>query len=69
MRDFRKYEVWQLSHQLTLNVYKISRNFPKEEIFGLLLKLEEVLLLLDIIFLKEVVEILIKNLLILSILH
>ena len=35
MRDFRKYEVWQLSHQLTLNVYKISRNFPKEEIFGL----------------------------------
>ena len=35
MRDFRKYEVWQLSHQSTLNVYKISRNFPKEEIFGL----------------------------------
>ena len=35
MRDFRKYEVCQLSHQLTLNVYKISRNFPKEEIFGL----------------------------------
>ena len=35
MRDFRKYEVWQLSHQLTLNDYKISRNFPKEEIFGL----------------------------------
>lgn len=35
MRDFKKFEVWQISHQLTLKVYKISRNFPKEEVFGL----------------------------------
>lgn len=35
MRDFRKYEVWQLSHQLTLKIYKISEDFPKSEIFGL----------------------------------
>lgn len=34
MRDFKKFEVWQLSHQLTLKIYKISKDFPKEEIFG-----------------------------------
>ncbi len=35
MRDFKKFEVWQLSHQLTLKIYTSTRNFPKEEIFGL----------------------------------
>lgn len=28
-------EVWKLAHQLTLNVYKISKNFPSSEIYGL----------------------------------
>jgi four helix bundle protein len=35
MQDFRKLLVWQKSHQLTLEVYKISRKYPKEEIYGL----------------------------------
>ncbi|RQP11864.1 MAG: four helix bundle protein [Chryseobacterium sp.] len=35
MRDFRKFEVWQLSHIITLKVYELSRNFPREELFGL----------------------------------
>ena len=35
MRDFKKFEVWQLSHQLTLKIYTSTRSFPKEEIFGL----------------------------------
>jgi four helix bundle protein len=35
MRDFKKFEVWQLSHQLTLKIYTSTQNFPKEEIFGL----------------------------------
>jgi four helix bundle protein len=35
MRDFKKYDIWQLSHSLTLEVYKITSNFPKEEIYGL----------------------------------
>lgn len=35
MRDFKKYEVWQLSHQFCLEVYKISKSFPKEELYGL----------------------------------
>ncbi|MBO7277929.1 MAG: four helix bundle protein [Bacteroidales bacterium] len=35
MRDFHKLIIWQRSHQLTLAIYRISKSFPKEEIFGL----------------------------------
>lgn len=35
MRDFKKFEVWQLSHQITLKIYTSTKTFPKEEIFGL----------------------------------
>jgi four helix bundle protein len=35
MRDFKKYDVWQLSHSLTLAVYKVTSDFPKEELYGL----------------------------------
>ncbi|MFZ5994609.1 MAG: four helix bundle protein [Thermodesulfobacteriota bacterium] len=35
MGDFKKLKVWQKSHAVTLAVYKASRKFPKEEIYGL----------------------------------
>ena len=35
MRDFHKLMIWQRSHRLTLEIYKISKTFPKSEIFGL----------------------------------
>ena len=35
MRDFRKLKIWQRSHNLTLDVYKTTANFPKEERYGL----------------------------------
>jgi four helix bundle protein len=35
MQDFRNLKVWDRSHQLVLNVYRITRKFPKEEIYGL----------------------------------
>ena len=35
MRDFKKYDIWNLSHEFTLEVYSISNTFPKEEIYGL----------------------------------
>ena len=35
MRDFKKYDIWQLGHSLTLQVYKITATFPKEELCGL----------------------------------
>ncbi len=35
MQDFRKLEVWKVSHQLTVRLYRLTRVFPKEELFGL----------------------------------
>ena len=35
MRDYKKYDIWKLSHFLTLEIYKITENYPKEEVFGL----------------------------------
>ena len=35
MQDFKKLSVWEKSHHLTLDIYKTTRNFPKEEIYGL----------------------------------
>ena len=35
MQDFRNLQVWQKSHELTLLVYRLTIDFPKDEIFGL----------------------------------
>lgn len=35
MKDFRKLTVWQRSHELTLAVYRATKRFPKDELFGL----------------------------------
>lgn len=35
MRNFRKYQVWELGHQIALDVYKLTSSFPKEEQYGL----------------------------------
>ena len=35
MKDFRQLKVWEKSHQLALAVYKATREFPKEELYGL----------------------------------
>jgi four helix bundle protein len=35
MKDFRDLKVWERAHQLTLDVYKTTSGFPREELFGL----------------------------------
>jgi four helix bundle protein len=35
MQDFRNLKVWQKSHSLTLELYKVTESFPGTEIFGL----------------------------------
>lgn len=35
MRDFRQLRVWEESHSLTLLIYQITKDFPKEELFAL----------------------------------
>ena len=34
-RQFEDLVVWQKSHALTLRVYKVTKQFPREELFGL----------------------------------
>lgn len=35
MRNFQTLSIWQRSHQLTLETYKMTQGLPKEELFGL----------------------------------
>jgi four helix bundle protein len=35
MKDFRKLQVWEKAHFLTLSIYKQTHTFPKEELYGL----------------------------------
>jgi four helix bundle protein len=35
VQDFRRLKVWEKAHILTLDVYKASRSFPREEMYGL----------------------------------
>jgi four helix bundle protein len=34
-KGYRKLIIWQKAHQFILDVYKMTLNFPKEEMFGL----------------------------------
>lgn len=36
MRDYKKFTVWEKSHNLTLQIYSATIKYPKEEIFGLI---------------------------------
>ena len=35
MQDFKKLQVWEKSHNLTLGIYKLTSQFPREELYGL----------------------------------
>jgi four helix bundle protein len=35
MRNYRDLQVWKKAHELTLELYRISRQFPREEIYGI----------------------------------
>ena len=35
MQDFHELKVWEKAHGLTLDVYRISKPFPRSEVFGL----------------------------------
>lgn len=35
VKNFFNLKVWQDAHRLTLHVYKATRDFPKEEMYGL----------------------------------
>lgn len=35
MKDFRRLQVWERAHSLTLIVYRATAKFPREELYGL----------------------------------
>ena len=35
LKNFKELKVWQKSYQLCLDVYKVTKGFPKEEKYGL----------------------------------
>jgi four helix bundle protein len=39
VRDFKTLTVWQRAHQVTLQVFRVTSAFPKEERFGLVRQL------------------------------
>ena len=39
MRDFRELKVWEKAHRLTLQVYRMTKNFSFDEGFGLTVQL------------------------------
>jgi hypothetical protein len=39
MQNYKDLQVWKKSHDLTLEIYKVTKLFPKEEVFGLVSQL------------------------------
>lgn len=35
MRNFQNYDVWKKSYEFSLKIYKSTRVFPKDEVYGL----------------------------------
>ena len=35
MKDFRILKVWEKAHRLTLNIYEKTKDYPKNELYGL----------------------------------
>jgi four helix bundle protein len=35
MRNYRDLQVWDKAHSLTLELYRVSRQFPRDEIYGI----------------------------------
>ena len=35
MKNFKDLQIWHRSHQLSLEIYKLTQGFPKSELYGL----------------------------------
>jgi four helix bundle protein len=35
MQDFRKLKVWEKAHQIVMEVYRVTAEFPGRELYGL----------------------------------
>jgi len=39
MRDYKNYEIWKKSHKVALEVYNLTKSFPKEDTYGIISQL------------------------------
>ncbi len=39
MQNYKDLQVWKKSHDLTIEIYKVTKLYPKEEVFGLVSQL------------------------------
>lgn len=39
MRNYKELKVWEKAHDITLNIYEITKDFPSEEKFGIISQL------------------------------
>lgn len=35
MKDFKNLKIWEKAHEITLMIYEATRNFPKDELYGI----------------------------------
>lgn len=35
MKDFHNLKIWERAHKLTMSIYMLTKEFPKEELYGL----------------------------------
>jgi 23S rRNA-intervening sequence protein len=35
LKDFKELRVWKKAHEVTLELYRLTRQFPREELYGL----------------------------------
>ena len=35
MRDYKKIKAWEFANKLTISIYKYTKNFPKNELYGI----------------------------------
>lgn len=52
-RTYRDLDVWKKARSLVKEVYLVTRNFPKDEMYGLMSQMEGVLFLFHQILLKD----------------
>jgi four helix bundle protein len=45
MRNFQQLSTWQRSHLFTFKIYSVTKNFPKDEMFGIISHMRRHLLL------------------------
>lgn len=39
IQNFWELEAWKIAHELTLDIYRITKDFPKQEMFGIISQL------------------------------